>query len=751
MTIAHTLCQPSTRLQVLVIASGLAALSWEVLWQIQASLALGVSALGTALTLAVTIGGMSVGALLMGRHLHNRTITQPLRLYGLLEICIGLAGLCLLPAFNAIADLDSWAYRAMPDHYPLLHITSIVTVLGVPTLCMGATFPVFGLMARQAQTSIATLYGCNTLGAAGGVLLVALAFIPWLGLLHTGWLIAGVNFLVGLVALTWRLPALVTTAERTTSTTAPSGFSKLTECALVALTGFATFALEIAWFRALTAAFHSTTDAFAIMLAAMLLALGLAGRLAPVLKRSGIALGTCLALSGGLILLATPLIERFDSVDPVFVQTGLFLMNWFAMTLCVIGPPIALLGLGLPWIMDSQQTPRRWGMLYSINTFGSILGAVGAAWLLLPTIGATRTAWLAGVLVAGAGVLIAPASRRAALAGVMAIGLLITITAESGVGRTRVLGNLRAFSRVPEKVLAQYEGPAATIAAVQYPDGHGRALVIDGFVAASQFTPKGPTNDGYMAWMGHLPMLLHPNPHDALVICFGTGQTSNAVRRENPDHLDIVDLSANVFKLAHFFDKNQNVLDDPRVKPTVMDGRAYIRRTQKNFDVITLEPMPPHFAGVNALYSVEFYQHARTKLRPDGVIAQWLPFHLVAPYYIASIVKTFQSVFPNAILWIDPVSTTGILLGTKNDQAAFGTQWPGFARNPITRGLDEMGVRQAVLMTKEQLHLFDAKATIISDDNQLLAYGDAVLSGHFSQFLLKDNLEFIGFPTPQGR
>lgn len=751
MTVTNDLCQPGTRLQALVVASGLAALSWEVLWQIQASLALGVSALGTALTLAITIGGMSAGALLTGKFLHNRAIAQPLRLYGMFEICIGLAGLCLLPSFSVIADIDSWAYRAMPKHYPFLHIASIVAVLGVPTLCMGATFPIFGLMARQAQTSIATLYGCNTLGAAGGTLIVALALIPWLGLQHTSWLVAGINLLIGLVALTWRLPPLAPNAEAATTATAPSGFNARTEAILVLLTGFATFALEIAWFRALTAAFHSTTDAFAIMLAAMLLALGLAGRLAPYLKQKGVALGTCLAIGGALILLATPLIERFDGVDPVFVQTGLFLMNWFVMTLLVIGPPIAFLGLGLPWIMDSQQTPRRWGMLYSLNTFGSILGAIGAAWLFLPVIGATKTAWLAGCVVAVAGLCIAPSSRRPVLTAVAMLGLIIAVTMESGVGRTRVQGNLRAYARVPEKVLAQYEGPAATIAAVQYPDGHGRALVIDGFVAASQFTPKGPTNDGYMAWMGHLPMLLHPNPRDALVICFGTGQTSNAVRRENPDHLDIVDLNANVFRLAPFFDKNQNVLQDPRVKPTIMDGRAYIRRTEKNYDVITLEPMPPHFAGVNALYAQEFYQHARAKLRPDGVIAQWLPFHLVAPYYIASIVKTFHSVFPNAILWIDPVSTTGILLGTKDDSTAFGEAWPGFARNPMLRPLDEIQVRQAVLMNREQLKFFDAKAAIISDDNQLLAYGGAVLSGHFSQFLLKDDLEYIGFPMPQGR
>lgn len=581
---------------------------------------------------------------------------------------------------------------------------------------------------------------------------MALAFIPWLGLQHTSWLIAGINFMVGVIALIWQLPVEALRPGVTEAAAIkPSGFRPRTEYALVALTGFATFALEIAWFRALTAAFRSTTDAFAIMLAAMLLALGLAGRLAPILKQSGIALGSCLALSGTLILFATPLVERFDSVDPIFVQTSLFLMNWFVMTLLVIGPPIALLGLGLPWIMDSQQTPQRWGMLYSLNTLASIAGAVGAAWLLLPTIGATRTAWLAGLLVASAGVLVAPRSRQIALGSLLAAAILLAVTTESGVGRTRVQGNLRAFSLLPEKVLAQYEGPAATIAAVQYPAGHGRALVIDGFVAASQFTPKGPTNDGYMAWMGHLPMLLHADPRDALVICFGTGQTSNAVRQENPTHLDIVDLNANVFRLAHFFDKNQNVLDDPRVKPIVMDGRAYIRRTEKSYDVITLEPMPPHFAGVNALYSLEFYQHARAKLSADGVIAQWLPFHLVAPFYIASIVKTFHTVFPNAVLWIDPVSTTGILLGTKNDTAAFGQQWPGFARNTISRGLDEAGVRQAVLMTREQLKLFDGKAQIISDDNQLLAYGDAVLSGHFSQFLLKDNLEYIGFAPARGR
>src|SRR5262245_47692673 len=91
---------PRVALFGMVTAGGLAALSWEVLWQLKASLALGVSALGTALTLAATMGGMSAGALLMGRRLRLHGVANPVRAYGMLELIIGLSGLILGPAFS---------------------------------------------------------------------------------------------------------------------------------------------------------------------------------------------------------------------------------------------------------------------------------------------------------------------------------------------------------------------------------------------------------------------------------------------------------------------------------------------------------------------------------------------------------------------------------------------------------------------------------------------------------------------------
>src|SRR5580704_6185129 len=99
-----------TGIHVLVATSGLASLSWEVLWQIKSSLALGVSAWGTALTLAITMGGMSAGSLLMSRRLKDTSLARPARLYGALEMTIGLAGLCLGLAFQAIEKIDTLVY-----------------------------------------------------------------------------------------------------------------------------------------------------------------------------------------------------------------------------------------------------------------------------------------------------------------------------------------------------------------------------------------------------------------------------------------------------------------------------------------------------------------------------------------------------------------------------------------------------------------------------------------------------------------
>ena len=706
---------------ILTLVSGLAGLSWETLWQLQAALSLGVSARGTALTLVGTMGGMSVGAALAGRLLEVRASLRPLRAYALLELLIGLSGLVVLPGFRAVETLSSLVWIRVPTLAPLLHLAGIIALLGVPTLAMGATVPVFGALARRHGLSLSTLYGLNIAGATAGVVVVSFVFLPAAGVLVTSRLVVCLNLVVTLAA--WLLSAREQPAAPAVMVPAPATRIATTSTPpldlLVAFTtGLVTFCLEVAWFRSLRATFQSTASSFALMLVSVLLPLAAGAHLAPLLRRRGnrALLGLLLAASGVAILCLTPLVERFDLFAPL-PHRSFFLgqMARLGVTLLLLAPPVLLLGTALPWLLDEQPGPAAQGRLYAVNTAGAIVGSLGAAWLLLPRLGFARTAWAAGLTLLAVALPWVRGRRRVVLAAAGALGLLVAVAGESGVGRLRVQSQ---SAERGHRVLAFAEGPDATVSVIEQ-SNHDRILVIDGFETTAE-----TASAHYMAWMGRLPMLLHDQPRTALVICFGTGQTANAVRDEEPESLDVVELDAAVLGMAPFFPSNHSVLQDARVHTTLMDGRAWLRRTEHRYDVVTLEPMSPEFAGSNALYSVEFYRLMAARLNPGAVVAQWVPFHIVPPSAAGSIAAAFSAVFPDVLLWIDPRDRTGILLGRQaGSNEPLGRHWPGLARPAVGRDLPPALILASVRLAGAALARYARLGVPVDDDNQLLAYG----------------------------
>jgi len=138
------------------------------------------------------------------------------------------------------------------------------------------------------------------------------------------------------------------------------------------------------------------------------------------------------------------------------------------------------------------------------------------------------------------------------------------------------------------------------------------------------------------------------------------------------------------------------------------------------YDIITQEPMPPAFAGVNSLYSIEYYRAAAARLHEGGLTLQWLPAHLVTSFQARSIAKTFREVFPNAVLWDNSGYGQAILVGQKNI--------PGVMLTPAeelgVRALaSEPNIRQHLVLNGSQLERYSSSGAIITDDNQLLSYG----------------------------
>lgn len=718
----------------LVTASGAAALAWEVLWQIRASLALGVSAGGTALTLAAAMGGMSVGAIFCGRRARAWTGVEAMRAFAVVQLLIGLAGIWLGPAFRALEWLDTRFYERAPALCAAATWSGSLIAIGVPAALMGATLPMLGVAAGAWKAPLSRLYGFNTLGAAAGALSASFIVLPVLGLFRTGLATAGVNWGVAvLAALVFgrgcSVAAVAEPAEKLVPAPSPPVSAA---AALAAVTGFSTFALEVAWFRAMMSAFKVTSDAFAVLLATVLVALGAAATLAARVRRAGWGVGIALVVAGVLALLATPLIERFDLLTSSRAEAPWRLVaRWFGLAVGTIGPPMFTLGLVLPCLLDERRTAREWGLVYGVNTLAAVGGALGAGWVMLPSFGVARTAWTAGGALVVAGLWATPRGKRAARLAAGALALVFAATFESRLGADRVQLGMPDGPWRPARVLAVHDGPDATYAAVETVGGH-RVLVINGFMASGQFGAPTESYDPthYMRWMGHLPMVLHPAPRCALVICFGIGLTANAVRRERPEHMDVVELSREVLDMADLFPANEDVLHDPIVRAHVMDGRAFVRRTRNIYDVITLEPMPPNFSGMNALYSREFYEACRQRLGEAGLCAQWLPLHLTPVQSSRDIVQTFLDVFPNAMLWQDPLSGTAILVGAAGGERPVGREWPGYARPGIERSLSEERARAAVLLDAAGLARFAAGGRVIRDDNQLLAFGPAVIESH---------------------
>jgi predicted membrane-bound spermidine synthase len=90
------------------------------------------------------------------------------------------------------------------------------------------------------------------------------------------------------------------------------------------------------------------------------------------------------------------------------------------------------------------------------------------------------------------------------------------------------------------------------------------------------------------------------------------------------------------------------VVASPLSRVVIDDGRRYLERTTERYDVITIDPPPPvEAAGSSLLYSEEFYQIAKRRLRPGGILQQWFPSEGADVEVIAAVARSLRNSFPN--------------------------------------------------------------------------------------------------------
>ncbi|MGC6493133.1 MAG: fused MFS/spermidine synthase [Myxococcota bacterium] len=756
----------------LFFVSGATGLTYQTVWSRELHLVFGTSTLAIATVLAAFMAGLGVGGAWMGRRVD--TIARPLRWYGVMEILIGLYAWVFPVLLHAMMPIYIEAGRAGWSTAPLQFLL-VGAALLLPTACMGATLPLLARFATErlelAGDRVGLLYATNTWGAVFGTWLCGFVVLPAWGLAATTTLAAVSNVLLGVAALVLdsSSPALtVVDAEVEHLPSVPHGRTVLLVAA--ALTGFTGLVYEVAWFRLLGLVLGASTYAFSIMLLAFLVGIALGGRWGGrwgdrILEQHGrpALLWTLAAI---LLMVGVSSVWMMH----LFTELPYWYVWWFdwlgadqapvlvwilSMTLAgvVMMPPAILLGLAFPLtvracIGHAGEMGSVVGKVYAFNTAGGVLGAALAGFVLLPLLYVEGTIALAAALNLVAAALVVwrvPAAQRVgarvpvmAMCGV--VGLTVVCWPQwdpmiMTAGMYKYVTDFEDHSRegITSYAKGQYEllyyreGLSSVVTVARNVDSGNIWLANNGKVDASS-TVDMPTQ----VMVSLLPMQFVASPEDVLVIGLASGVTAGAVTLiDDVKHLEVVELEPATVPAARYFDEyNHGLLDDPRTDLVLEDGRNHVLRAAPgSFDVVISEPSNPWLTGVSNLFTREFFEIGKSRLKDGGVWAQWVQMYGMDDADLRSLLGTFADVYPYVVLYAAAEDADLVLIGSEHplepsvDTAASLHRWPR-----VLKELEVVDMQDPLSIVStwigDRAHLLELAGSIQrnTDDNMRIEY-----------------------------
>ena len=751
-------------LYVVFVLSGAAGLICESIWTRYLGLFVGHSAYAQVIVLVIFLGGMSLGALLIGRR--TERVTRPLFWYAIVELATGMIGLVFHDVFVATTN---FTYSSI---FPAIGLGTAQTIVkwGIAgllilpqSILLGMTFPLMsaGVVRRLPQRvgdALATLYFANSFGAAAGVLLAGFWLVAAVGLPGTLLAAAMLNIIVAaavFIAVRTTTGAETTAAVEAAQEQTFNGLSKPRLWRLLLAVSFGTalssFIYEIGWIRMLALVLGSATHSFELMLSAFILGLALGAlwvrRRADERATSLRFLGLVQVAMGSLAIATLPVyLMTFDwmvSFMAAFAKTpqgyAMFSVSRYVICLAVMLPATFCAGMTLPLItrvlVGASVGERAIGQVYGVNTLGSIVGAGVAGLVLMPLLGLK---WL---LVAGAsvdialGVVLLVGDRRWAMGGgrsrwtqqlMLAGGLAVAIivfSLRANLDHTVLTSGVFRYGTVQapgtREVLFYKDGRTATVSVRRIPDTKGLTLATNGKPDASlgpewlnakaepkpgAFTHDAPTQ----LFVPLIPLAYVPNAKTAAVIGFGSGMTSHALLGSPVlQSVTTIEIEPEMINASrNFYPANARAYDDKRSTFVVDDARAYFAASGKKFDLIVSEPSNPWVSGVSGLFTAEFYERITHYLTPNGVFAQWLHLYEIDDALLLSVMSALSQHFPTYSIF--QISNRDIILVATTRAALPAPDWSIFQSRALAGDLKR--VWPITAHTMETLRVADSKS-----------------------------------------
>ncbi len=435
---------------------------------------------------------------------------------------------------------------------------------------------------------------------------------------------------------------------------------------------------EVGWIRMLSLVMGSSTHSFELMLSAFIMGLALgAGWMRRRADRLAHPVGTLAVIQlvmGALALGSLVLYLQSFGWTAALIQAtahttagyGLFTVARYLVCLVIMLPATFCAGMTLPLItrilMTGGQGERAIGVVYGVNTLGSIVGAAVAGLVLFPVIGLKGALVLGGALDMLLGVVLVgrigrwevgkiptdrPSSRLPvlpswmtplALTGILVTAVLAGVHWDQSLLSSGVFRVGRVIGDEEREILFHADGRTATVHATQFRRSGIRVLSTNGkpdgslgpvwFTSCDAAAPRQPLgfDDGTQTLLALLLLAHAPHAKAGAVIGHGTGLSSHFLLA-SPELASLNTIEIEPAMIAGsrvFYPVNRRVFDDPRSHLVRGDARAFFAASRARYDLILSEPSNPWVSGASGLFTTEFYSRVRRALAPGGVFGQWV-------------------------------------------------------------------------------------------------------------------------------
>lgn len=571
--------------------SGATSLALEVAWSKELSYLLGVDIYATTTVVTAFMAGLGLGAILVARF--YKWSQASIKIYGFLQLIIGICGLISIPLFRSTMPLFSFLYDRLNYDDQLFLLIRFLLVFGImllPVTLMGMTLPVvvgasFGRIKDRFSYLVGLLYGTNTVGAVVGTLVAGFLLIPNIGIFKSCLLIGITDMLIGVIIL-W-----IARKESSTAVTPPKQASTTKTAKLLPrtqqkswffhrlfdryyswpgvvflLSGMAALAYEIIWFRLLARIIGPSVQAFSIMLAVYLFGIGIGS----VMGSRGVKRTKNHRLAMAILLFIIgigPLLTLLFVNDLPFCYGWLFikfskqiftfrnLLIQAAIASFLILPATIPLGAFFPIVTraynreihrSQHKVERSVGRLYFYNTLGAVAGSLFAGFWLVPNLGIKNSIISAGCFTLILALIIFFISLESAWLKKMAYCLGIAATVVLFIvnipGLNNTILNVGLYSEMLNKDVFEKKMDAAdhalgTLLFFQEGINNSVAVVANKFndgnltlhLSGSWVSTTEIHGRLHLEFLGHLPMLLARRPETIAVIGYGAGITTGNV------------------------------------------------------------------------------------------------------------------------------------------------------------------------------------------------------------------------------